>query len=73
MLENEQGRTFDIPRAWVPQGARDGTVLTAATSVETATTPVHFKIDAAATAERVEHVRRLREQLPKGPKGDVSL
>lgn len=74
VLEDEQAVTFRVPRAWLPAGAREGDVLTMSTeAAESGTAVLRFVLDAAARAEQLEQARQLREKLPRGPKGDLSL
>ena len=74
VLEGPDRRTFDIPVAWLPAGAREGDVLrvTAEASVPS-TRMLRLELDPEARKERLEEVRRRRENLPRGPKGDISL
>ncbi len=74
VLEDDQARTFRIPRHWLPPGAREGDVLTVSTdAAESGACVLRFELDPAGREERLDQARRLREQLPRGPKGDVSL
>jgi len=74
VLEDEQGRTFSIPRSWLPADAGEGSVLKAFDDVvDGAAKVLRFELDPTARDERLKEARSLREQLPRGPKGDVSL
>lgn len=74
VLEDEQARTFRVPRQWVPVAAREGDVLNAAdASAGPASQYVRFELDTAAREHRLAEADRLRAQLPRGPKGDISL
>jgi hypothetical protein len=74
VLEDEQARTFRVPRQWLPTGAREGDVVNAAESpAAPAAHSVRFELDTSAREQRLAEADRLREQLPRGPKGDVSL
>ena len=74
VLEDEQARTFRIPRQWVPVGAHEGDVLTATeAAAEPATQRIGFELDPALRDERLAEAECRRAQLPRGPKGDISL
>ena len=76
VLEDERGRSFDVPRGWLPAGAREGDVLDGFPANDAsggATSTLRFELNPAARDERLADAHRLRTQLPKGPKGDVSL
>ena len=75
VLEDDRARTFRVPRKWLPADAREGDVLNASADDESApgVLVLHLELDAAARQERRTEAKRLREQLPRGPKGDVSL
>ena len=73
VLEDDSARTFRIPRLWIPADAREGQVL--AIEIEAAATDraLRISVDTRATAERQRQVDDLRRNLPRGPKGDLSL
>ncbi len=71
VLENDRGETVNVPRAQLPAGAREGSVLTSHAVASGA--PAGLVLDAEATAKRLTDVRRLRDQLASGPRGDISL
>jgi hypothetical protein len=74
VLEDDRAHIFRIPRRWLPADAREGDVVSAAEQEEeTAVRILRFEVDPAAREQRLAEARRLREQLPLGPKGDVSL
>lgn len=74
VLEDEQARTFSVPRHWLPSTAREGDVLTVSETVsDTSHRIVRFELEPAARDERLTNARRLRDGLPRGPKGDISL
>ena len=74
VLEDEQARTFRIPRMWVPPGAREGDVLNAEYQSPGNTAGlVRLEIDANAREQRLADAESRRASLPRGPKGDVSL
>ena len=74
VLEDEQGRTFSVPRHWLPTDAAEAAVLKAsADGVDGAVKTLRFELDFSARDERLKNARSRREQLPRGPKGNVSL
>lgn len=74
VLEDERARTFTVPRSWLPSAAREGDILNAFEQHVGAQTKVfRFELDPAAREERLAKARRLRDQLPRAPKGDVLL
>ena len=74
VLEDPRARTFTIPRAWLPSTAREGDVVRCVLLDDAAgSRSVLFELDSAARAEQLARARELRDQLPRGPKGDVSL
>ena len=74
VLEDDQARTFRIPRPWVPVDAREGDVLDGSIEqVTAAIQSVRLSIDPTGRDERLADAKRLRDQLPRGPKGDISL
>lgn len=74
VLEDEQGRTFLVPRRWLPAHARESDVVNEAEQAADAdTVSLRLDLDPKAREERLANLERLREQLPRGPKGDVSL
>ena len=74
VLEDEQGKTFLVPRRWLPTQAREGDVVNETEqSPDDDTVSFRLELDPKAREERVARVKWLREQLPRGPKGDISL
>jgi len=72
VLEGE-GTRLTVPRGWLPSAAREGDVLRVTVDDESGVKAVRFEIDPAARDERLEEARRLRDRIPPGPKGDISL
>jgi hypothetical protein len=74
VLEDEEGKTFLVPRRWLPTNAGEGDIV-----VETSQPPdndtvsLNLQLDPAAREERLARLKAQRDQLPKGPKGDVKL
>jgi hypothetical protein len=73
VLEDEQARTFSIPRQWLPAEAREGDSLDAARERVLEADYVRFTVVEHGREERLEAARRKRAALPAGPKGDISL
>ncbi len=74
VLENSQSHTFTIPRTWLSPSAREGDVVRCDWRDEDSSSRVvSFTLDAGLRAERLDRARELRDSLPSGPKGDVSL
>lgn len=74
VLEDERGRTLNLPRGWVPAEAREGDVLnTSEEGTGTGTKLLRFELDPIARDVQLAKARSLRERLPRGPKGDVNL
>jgi hypothetical protein len=73
VLETEQGKTFSVPREWLPADAAEGAALTVSASSEPGAKTLRVELDSAAQSERLSEARRLRDPLPRAPKGDISL
>lgn len=74
VLEDDQARTFSIPRHWLPAETREGDVLNVSEQETGAgVRSLRVDLDPAAREERLREAGRLRDQLPRAPKGDVSL
>ena len=74
VLEDSQVRTFTIPRAWLPPSTREGDVVRCQRRDDDGSSRwVLFTLDHTSRAERLDRARELRDSLPRGPKGDVSL
>jgi DUF3006 family protein len=74
VLEDDQGRTFSLPRRWLPAEAREGDVLKVDyQKAEPAVETLRLELDPAAREERLDRARQARNRLRRGPKGDFSL
>lgn len=74
VLEDAQARTFQVPRDWLPAGAREGDVVVVTDErAEDAARRLRFELDPTAREQRLKQAQQLRSSLPKGPKGDISL
>lgn len=65
-----EGRALWLPRVWLPEEASEGDIVTAETEDEGR---VQFRVDAEATEERRERLRELRDEISRGPSGDLEL
>ncbi|MEX2531290.1 MAG: DUF3006 domain-containing protein [Gemmatimonadota bacterium] len=71
VLESQDaGRSFPIPRTWLPEAATEGDVLLVE---RTGDGEVRFTVDGDDTAQVTERMRALRESIPRGPSGDFEL
>src|SRR5688572_2587121 len=75
ILEDDSGRTFSVPKSWVPEDAKEGDVLSLVVdrSQSSSSVVLNIEIDREATDRRRREVEELRQQLPRAPKGDFSL
>ena len=74
VLQDEQGKTFLVPRRWLPVQAREGdVVIEMAQPPDNDTVSLTFHVDHAATEERRARVKAQREQPRKTPEEDVKL
>jgi hypothetical protein len=73
VLEDAGGRTFNIPREWLPPDAREGDVLNASGVDAAGAHLLRLTLDAEGREDRLDNAARRREALPRGPKGDVKL
>lgn len=74
VLEDEHSRTFTVPRRWLPSEAREGDVVKLVQEEPgTGARVLRFELDPAARAEGLAEALRLRDRLPREPKGDLSL
>lgn len=62
VLEDEQARTFLVPRRWLPTQAREGDVVIEAQQAPDAdTVSVRLDLDPKGRDERLANAKRLRE------------
>ena len=82
ILEDEQGRSLTVPRAWLPNELGEGDVVVVEqqelisedeAGFTTSYRGLDVYVDHAATQARRERADDLRNSLPKGPEGDLSL
>lgn len=63
VLVADDGTTLNVPKAFLPSGARPGDVLT-----------LSLEIDSGATAKLKDETRRVQDELSKrDPGGDIKL
>ena len=72
-LEREDGKSFDVPRDWLPEDASEGDVLRGEVASQGQASRVSFTVDDAEKGRRLEEVRKLRESRPVAPEGDLTL
>jgi hypothetical protein len=72
-LEGPDGAFLALPEPWLPEGAREGDVLEIATRRAAGESTLTLSLDEEARGKRAEELRRLRDTLPRGPGGDISL
>jgi hypothetical protein len=74
VLEDGTGRTFQVPRAWLPADAREGDVIRVqGDDTSPSAIGLSATIDADATAHRAGEASDRRRRLKRGPEGDISL
>jgi hypothetical protein len=73
VLEDPQGRTFQVPRDWLPDSAREGDVVLVTRELAPDAHLLRFMVDATGRDERLSDATRRRDALPRGPKGDISF
>lgn len=79
VLEDEQGASFRVPRAWLPNGAQEGDVLrleprpVAPPGVGDRVRELRMVVDEMETRRRRDEAQTLWESLPRGPEGDLEL
>lgn len=73
VLEDEHGTTFRVPGNWLPANVREGDVLDSDQEHTAEGLVLRLQVNSAAREERLASAKRLRDELPRGPKGDVSL
>ena len=69
VLEDPEGKTFDIPAAWLPHETSEGSVLRLEHSADTDSCALRFSLDRGEEEARRTRVRsklaRLRERKPQ--------
>jgi hypothetical protein len=72
-LEDESATAFNVPANWLPPEAREGDVLRMTVEALPGSCTVRFTLDPAAREDQQKKARDLRDKLPRGPKGDMTL
>ncbi|GEM_PF-1775538 len=67
---SDPDRPLVLPYPWLPAEAREGDILAATPLPDGG---VSLKVDRTATRVARERLSRLRDRIPKGPDGDLSL
>ena len=77
VLEREDGETFNVPRGWLSAHLKEGDVLKVKRLEDLREGVVqHFLYlltDEEAAASRREQARLKRDELAKGPSGEIDL
>jgi hypothetical protein len=75
VLEDDSGRTFQVPQTWLPSGTREGDIVRLAAQPGTtqSATNLLFALAPELREQRRSDAARQRQKLPRGPEGDVSL
>lgn len=75
ILEDESARTFNVPKAWLPESLRQGDVVRFRVDhgSEAGATLLHVSSAPEERAERLRSAEERRGKISTGPKGDVSL
>jgi len=74
VLEDEEGRTFPVPRAWLPERTREGDAVRFTAEAGNGNDRVlRFTIDPEERERRETEIAALRNRLTRGPDGDISL
>lgn len=71
VLEPEdEGAALELPRGWLPHEASEGDVVVVELEADGL---VRFRVDAEAREKRRDRLRELRDEIPRGPSGDLEL
>jgi hypothetical protein len=72
VLEGDDG-ALEVPAAWLPTGAREGSVLKIEVERQGQRSRLTLTLDPEGQAARETDLRRLRDSVPEGPGGDIAL
>lgn len=73
-VEHDGDHVYDLPRALIPPGSREGDVLSVETTPDGDDLVIRVRRDPEATARaKQESTRQLRAAKGRGGKGDVTL
>jgi hypothetical protein len=77
VLEDAEGRTFEVPRGWFVGDIREGDVLRIsaipAGEGPEGRTMLVLELDQEERERRAAEIAELRARLPRGPSGDLIL
>ena len=73
VLERADGETFHVPRAWVPQNAKEGDVLSLELNAYAESSQIALGLDVDETARRREEAQAWYDVTPKVGEGDLEL
>jgi hypothetical protein len=76
ILEDTQGRTFEVPRAWFAGRIREGDVVRVTSEAfgdGPGQTRLLLELDEEERQRRIGEAEKIRERLPRGPSGDIQL
>jgi hypothetical protein len=76
VLEAPDGRTFPVPRFWLPETVREGDALRISVDLDSAAgggSVLHIEVDEAERRRREGTIAALRDRLQRGPSGDLEL
>ena len=72
-FEDESATVFNVRANWLPTEAREGDVLRMTVAASPGSCTLRFTLDPAAREEQQKKARELRDKLPRGPEGDITL
>lgn len=72
-LEAPTGALIEVPRAWLPPGAREGDLLSIIVGSDAGATTLRLEVDEEATEARRRELQQRRDRLPTAPAGDLEL
>ncbi len=72
-LEREDRQTFNVPRDWLPEDAKEGDILKVDIASQGQASRISFTVDEEEKERRLEELRASREDRPVVPEGDLEL
>ena len=73
VLERADGETFNVPREWIPEQAREGDVLSVERDLEGKASRLLLAIDPEETERRRDEAQTWYDATPKVGEGDLEL
>lgn len=73
ILERADGETFNVPKGWIPQSAKEGDVLTLELNAYAESSKIALRVDREETARRREEAQAWYDATPKVGEGDLEL